>query len=384
MRCGFCNLFTVAKPKANVRAPYPEVLREQARVTMQSLPDAKFSRLAIGGGTPTQLDVTALAHVCETITDVLGADPTAIPACSEMSPETIDDDKLGLLRDIGIDRASIGIQSFLAHETKSLRRPQDPELAHSALQMIRRHGFETLNIDLIYGIRDQTEATWLDSIEQALRYEPEELYLYPLYVRPLTGLGNSKREAWQDQRHALYIVGRDRLREAGYEQVSMRMFRRTDVVEPDAPIYRCQEDGMVGLGVGARSYTRSVHYCTEYAVGRPSVLGILEEYVERDAERFESVDFGYELDEAEQQRRYLVLSLLSAEGFSPTAFETRFGVPPAFDRYIDILRSNGFAEWHESTKTVRLNDDGVARSDVIGPWLYSTDVTAKIAEYELR
>ena len=89
------------------------------------------------------------------------------------------------------------------------------------------------SFDLIYGLPGQTVGSWLRSLNAALSFAPEELYLYPLYVRPLTGLDRLGAPAWDDLRLACYRTGRDLLRASGYEQISMRMFRRSGT--PAAP-----------------------------------------------------------------------------------------------------------------------------------------------------
>ena len=134
-----------------------------------------------------------------------------------------------------------------------------------------------LNLDLIYGLPGQTVPSWLTSIGIAIAHEPEELYLYPLYVRPLTGLARRGKGGGEgeDLRAACYAEGRDMLVSAGYEQVSMRMFRRRRFAAKSGPVYCCQDDGMLGLGCGARSYTRALHYSREFAVGREGVTDIL-------------------------------------------------------------------------------------------------------------
>ena len=142
----------------------------------------------------------------------------------ETSPATAERDKLAMLRERGVTRISIGIQSFVDAELAGAARPQDRAEVDRALENLRDSRIPVLNIDLIYGLPGQTVPTWLASLREALAYAPEELYLYPLYVRPLTGLGRSGR-AWDDQRLACYRSGRDLLLSEGYEQVSMRMFR---------------------------------------------------------------------------------------------------------------------------------------------------------------
>ena len=146
----------------------------------------------------------------------------------------------------------------------------------AALDRIRDVGFATLNIDLIYGIDGQTPESWRYSLDAALAWEPEELYLYPLYVRPLTGLGRARTRLGRPAAGAVPDRPRPPARR-GYEQVSMRMFRRP-AAGGDGTDYCCQTDGMVGLGCGARSYTAGLHYSFEYAVGASLTRGIIDDY----------------------------------------------------------------------------------------------------------
>ena len=145
-------------------------------------------------------------------------------------------------------------------------------------------------------------------MEEALRWEPEELYLYPLYVRPLTGLDRRGTGVEPDLRLVCYRAARERLLDAGYAQVSMRMFRARHAPNSDGPAYCCQSDGMVGLGVGARSYTQTLHYSSEYAVGATSVRQIIQDYVNVDYQPV--AVYGTTLDAEEQRRRFIIQSLL--------------------------------------------------------------------------
>jgi oxygen-independent coproporphyrinogen-3 oxidase len=253
-----------------------------------------------------------------------------------------------------------------------------------ALDAIRAAGpAAALNIDLIYGIPGQTRATWDASLDAALRWEPEELYLYPLYVRPLTGLGRRACDGpdpqWDAQRLGLYRHAVERLTGEGYEQLSMRQFRRRTTAAIEAGEYCCQDDGMVGLGCGARSYTAALHYSFDYAVSVRHVRGILEDYLARPEADFDVAEVGFALDAAEQRRRWLLKSLLRAEGVDAAAYAARFGTAvdddfPALGR----LRDAGYAEGH------RLTADGLAHSDAIGPWLVSAGVRAAMAGHVTR
>ncbi|MBL8677693.1 MAG: STM4012 family radical SAM protein [Myxococcales bacterium] len=375
MRCGFCNLFTTVRPEGSLEARYLEALARQASVLRDALGDVSFARLAIGGGTPTWLDPAQLEALFAIVERTMGARPTSVPVSVETSPETATDDRLAVLEAHGVDRVSIGVQSFFEDEAKSMGRPQKRASVEAALDRIRARSFSTLNIDLIYGASAQTPARWVESLALALRYAPEELYLYPLYVRPMTGLAKTARQ-WDDERLALYRLGRDYLCANGYEQRSMRMFRRANSPQKPAPPYACQSDGMVGLGCGARSYTSALHYSEEWAVGGRSVREILDAYVARDERDFAFARYGVELSTDEQRRRAAILSLLSDEGLAP-------GVEASALEGLSTLRELGFVH-ALSDGRLALTAAGLERADAIGPALFSEAMAARMETFSLR
>lgn len=398
-RCGFCNLFALARPADDTVARYLDQLETQFATTREALGDHAFARFALGGGTPSYLDVPQLQRLFSMLRSG-GVDLRDIPAGMEVSPETVDADKMALCREAGIDRISMGIQSFSEAEVRALVRPQQREVVERAIAAIRAQRFPTLNLDLIYGIEGQTVASFVASIDSALTFAPEELYLYPLYVRPLTGLGriaegdrDGKRDGKRriplqpepiDDRLAMYRAGRDRLLAAGYTQVSMRMFRAAHAPATDAgPAYCCQDDGMVGIGCGARSYTRGLHYASEYGVSRRGVVDILDHYLTLSREDFARVDHGIALDGDEQRRRHAIQSLLVKPGLSLSAWRARFG-SEVFDD-LPQLRALGPAGLaHLDDDLLALTEEGFARADTLGPWLVSPAVAAHMADYSLR
>lgn len=380
VRCGFCNLLaTTGAEKGYVRR-YIDTLERQAVVTREAIGRRTFVRAALGGGTPTFLQPAELEHVLNVMRNTMGADLAAIPAGVEVSPETTDGERLAVLRDAGIDRVSIGVQSFDQREASAMGRPQRETDVRQALQLIRDHRFPTLNIDLIYGGAGQTTASWLHSIRAAIEYRPEELYIYPLYVRPLTGLGR-RGQSWDEQRTTLYRAGRDFLLELGYQQVSMRMFRAPHAPASDAPVYCCQQDGMVGLGAGARSYTRDLHYSTRYAVGKARVSAVIDDYVNHDAAELAIVDHGFEMDDGERRRRFVIQSVLQAEGLSRAEYLSTFGSDALSD--LPALRElQDHALANVTPDRIHLTPVGLEKSDAIGPWLYSARVGRLMEGYE--
>jgi oxygen-independent coproporphyrinogen-3 oxidase len=134
---------------------------------------------------------------------------------------------------------------------------------------------------------------------------------------------------------------------------------------------------MVGLGCGARSYTRQLHYSFDYAVSVRGVRAVLDDYLARSG--FARAEVGFSLDATEQRRRWLVKSLLRAEGASARAWRERFdddlpGLSELHDR--GWLAEDG--DW------IRLTEEGLAHSDAIGPWLVSGPVRTAMQEYELQ
>src|SRR4051794_15412905 len=162
----------------------------------------------------------------------------------------------------------------------------------------------------------------------------------------------------------------------------MRMFRARHAAAGEGPVYCCQEDGMIGLGCGARSYTRELHYSSEYAVGARGVREILSDYIARPDAAFDSADYGFRLDEDEQRRRYVIQSLLQVEGLSRTHYHERFGTNVMEDLpELAQLEPSGMAA--RAGERLRLTEAGLEQSDVIGPWLYSRNVQELSEAYEL-
>lgn len=383
MRCGFCNLFTTANPQADFVTAYLDTLERQARQVRAALGPMQVARCALGGGTPTYLTVPELARMLDLAATLYGADPVQVPTSVETSPGTATPDRLALLRERGVRRISIGVQSFIEAEARAAGRAQRTAEVHATLAALRQAGFPTLNLDLIYGLPGQTVATWLHSLEAALAYAPEEIYLYPLYTRPLTGLGRRGLRPAADGRLACYRAGRERLLAAGYTQVSMRMFRAAHAPAEGGPTYCCQDDGMVGLGCGARSYTRALHYATEYAVGAAGVRAILAAYVAQPDAAFAQAHYGIRLDGDEQRRRYTMQSLLQATGLDRASYRARFGG----DALADLPVLGELMAWGWATADaarLRLTAAGLEYSDWIGPALASPAVLARMESYEWR
>ncbi|MFG2561076.1 STM4012 family radical SAM protein [Streptomyces sp. NPDC048496] len=393
VRCGFCNLFTRIGAPDELTTRYLDALDRQATAVRDALGDdepVRFAAAAFGGGTPTFLTAAELERLCDIAEKRMGADLRSVPLSVETSPSTATTDRLAVLADRGTTRISIGVQSFVDAEARAAVRPQRRADVEAALGRIRDARIPVLNIDLIYGIDGQTEVSWRSSLDAALAWQPEELYLYPLYVRPLTGLGRlgadaeaAAEAAWDGERLRLYRAGRDHLLAHGYEQVSMRMFRHADAPQQGPADYACQTDGMIGLGCGARSYTSRLHYSFDYAVEMREVRAIIDDYTA--TEDFSRAEVGRYVDGDEAHRRHLLQSLLQAEGLQLAEYRERFGAAPGddFPGELDRFEARGWLDGSAvASGLLRLSPEGLAHSDALGPELFSPAVRAAMAAYE--
>lgn len=382
-RCSFCNLFTFVPSGASPTGAYLDALAREMDAYARLLKGAHFRRLYVGGGTPTYLTNAELCRLVGLLRDLIGIDPARAHGCIEASPETLDEDKIALLKELGFQRLSLGVQSFVPEELRQVNRRFDFALNEWAVDAVGRAGFAQFNVDLIYGLPGQTEASWLHSLERASASAANSLFLYPLYIRPLTGLD---RRAGQlpcptpPQMGRWYDLARERLTAAGFRQLSMRQFRRGPATGEDS-VYECQRDGMIGLGAGARSYTRRLHYSTPWKMLGPNIRGAVEDYCRRMAAGDVSIGHGFELDDDEQQRRFVILSLLS-DGLDLAAYSRTFATDArtAFAEQWHILEEEGCLA--DDGRRLRLTSHGVRHADAIGQLFFSGRVLSLMESFE--
>jgi oxygen-independent coproporphyrinogen III oxidase len=382
-RCSFCNLFTYV-PADSPADRYLDALARQMELYREALRPARFARLYVGGGTPTYLSAAQLRRLVTHLRDILDIEPARTHGCIEASPETVDEEKAGALRELGFQRLSLGIQSFEGEELRHVNRRFDFALNRRAVELIGRAGFPHFNLDLIYGLPGQTGASWRRSLDEAVASPATSLFLYPLYVRPLTGLdrrADLPAGPTPPEMGRMYDAAVERLTSAGFRQVTMRQFRR-DAGRADADLeYRCQQDGMVGFGAGARSYTRALHYSTPWKMVARNIRAVIDGYCEDMTAGRAVINHGFELDGDEQRRRFVILSLLY-DGLDLTAYASAFAADargdfaPEWEALTaeDCVRFDGAA--------VRLTARGVRHSDVVGQLFFSERVRQLMDTFE--
>ncbi len=390
-KCGYCNLFSVAGQDRSMMEAYVQAVKKHAGQLAEILPeDIVFSDLTLGGGTPLILPEELLEDVFVTAEDMIGfaGGETVV----ETSPGQTTEEKLRILKRHGVTRVSIGVQSFHEEELKRLARNHRREQVFGALDMLKKANFPVLNIDLIYGIPGQTWETLRDSTDQALAYEPEELFVYPLYVKPGTALA-ARGIRRGENAFGLYERLRAYLRERGYHPYSMRRFVRCESKEGSVPgkipvPKTCGFENTVSIGCGGRSYIGNLHFCTPFSLGHKNCLKRLESYIGR--EDFLEVENGFLLGDEEEKRRYVIKNILFESGISEREYGRHFGstVLADFPVIADWLEEGfairtGRAKEGESGQESRicLTEKGFAWSDALGPQLISPQVRAGMEEW---
>ncbi|WP_153979793.1 STM4012 family radical SAM protein [Paenibacillus xylanilyticus] len=377
-RCGFCNLFTLPDRRDDTHERYVDALERQAKQWAPLTSRRPYSRFAIGGGTPTLLNEVQLNRLFDIAEHVMGLDPAHASISIETSPDTVTEGKLALLKERSVDRVSMGIQSFIEAEAAAIYRPQKPQEVERALEKLTRYDFPLLNLDLIYGLPGQTVESWLYSLERVLSYEPGEIFIYPLYTRENTIVKPEDiQRQGPDIRMELYTAARETLKSRGYVQYSMRRFAKESSSHASKELlpYSCQEEGMVGLGCGARSYTSEVHYASKYGVSYKATQSIIADYVA--AERYDAADYGIVLSREEQKRRFILKALLHREGLTLDDYLQRFRSEVMTDyAWLSELLTEGMAviEQENEHQVLRLTEEGLGYSDAIGDWLISAEI----------
>jgi oxygen-independent coproporphyrinogen-3 oxidase len=383
MRCSFCNLFTYVPGDEAPADAYLDALARQMEHYDEVLRPAHFRRLYVGGGTPTYLTVGQLRRLVRDLRDILGVDPASTHGCIEASPETIDEDKVGALRELGFQRVSLGVQSFVADELRHVNRRFDFDRNLAAVELVGRAGFPHFNVDLIYGLPGQTLPSWRYSLDIAAASPVTSLFLYPLYVRPLTGLDRcGGRPPASHDMAEMYDAALERLTAAGFRQMTMRQYVRGSAGAANpGDDYLCQRDGMLGLGAGARSYTRALHYSTPWKMVARNIRTAVADYESAWQSGDTLIRHGFVLDADEQRRRFVILSLLY-DGLDRAAFAAAFAADavrlfaPQWQALIDegCVSDDGAA--------FRLTPHGVRHSDVVGQLFFSERVRRLVESFE--
>jgi len=408
-KCGYCNLFSVTGAGAEEIERYLDAVERQLNQYRRILEPAgtRFSDFTIGGGTPLLLTARQLERIFAMTESYLSFEENR-SIVIETAPNQTDSEKLQLLKDRGITRVSMGIQSFRDRELETLRRGHSGKKALEALELLLSFGFDCVNTDFIYGIPGQTIRSLLESLEKAVSLCPQEIFLYPLYVKHGAGLERELRDGMvlePEKAFEQYREASSFLKSEGFRQDSMRRFIRRKS-EHLRPFSECGFGTSLALGCGGRSYVGNLHFCTPYAITRQDCMREL--YAYENTQDFTVVTHGIALSQEEQKRRYVIRHLLIRPGLDIGRYREHFGTEiledfPLLSEWIGegylarqctpdevgIRCGSGLrdaccdpAQRKAESGWLVLTDDGLALSDYLGPQLISREISEKMAEWE--
>jgi oxygen-independent coproporphyrinogen-3 oxidase len=188
-KCPYCDFFSITDLGPVAR--WSEALERE----MDAYGDlfSWFDSVYIGGGTPSVLDGRTISRLMDSVRDRWPLSPGA-EVTLEVNPDDVTEEKLCVYRSAGINRLSVGIQSFDDGELVFLKRRHTAEGAKRALGLVQSCGFDNFGIDLMYGLKDQTRKIWLDTLEKALAFGPAHLSCYQLTLEGATPFTRLKEQ----------------------------------------------------------------------------------------------------------------------------------------------------------------------------------------------
>jgi putative oxygen-independent coproporphyrinogen III oxidase len=174
-KCPYCDFYSITS--SDLISAYLKALDQEARLYRDRFP--AFDSLYLGGGTPSWLGGVPLAELMQILRRRFDFAPDT-EITLEANPDDITWEKLRIYRDLGINRLSLGAQSFDDDELRWLGRRHTAAQTMAAIELIRAAGFNNLGLDLIYGLPEQTLPAWLQTLETAISFAPEHLSCYQL------------------------------------------------------------------------------------------------------------------------------------------------------------------------------------------------------------
>jgi oxygen-independent coproporphyrinogen-3 oxidase len=365
-QCPFCAFSTVQYSKSLLEA-YMEALQGEFRYHLEQyhLKGRKLQSIYLGGGTPSLIPQKQLLEALDLCRSEFKI-PDDLEITIEATPESINPLKArGLLRG-GVNRLSLGAQSFSDHELKLLGRKHTAEQTRRAVFTAREAGFTNINLDLIYALPGQSLDRWKFSLEEALALETQHLSFYGLTLEdgtPFYEFKESGRLCFpdEDEQSGLYTTARKRLIEKGFEQYEISNFSK--------PGYHCRHnliywsDGeYLGLGASAHSHLNGTRFANCFDP---------QEYIHRILANGNAVTETEHLTPDKKAREAVAFGLRRTAGFDLQETLNRYQVqlPQDFYQTLETLQSQGLLSF--SSNSLRLTPKGLLLTDQLAASLLS-------------
>ena len=339
--CPFCS-FAVRKNRPSAHREYLEAVLLETRRRAQGITISDLESLYIGGGTPSVLSSTEIIFLMQGIRQSwpLSKDCQISLECN---PDDVQSNYLGTLLSSGVNRLSIGVQSFQQEFLKNLGRNHTVEHLRMNLIALKDVGWTNFNVDLMFGLPNQTLEQFQFDVKKALEWDPTHLSFYALELAEQTPYGKSERlrKSWQDSQEIttdMYLWATEYLVNNGWEHYEVSNFAK--------PNYQGRMNQMVwngsgylGVGVGAHSYDGK---------SRWGNLRPLHRYLELLEENCWPTAFTETLTQTEKANEFLMLQLRQTKGLSLKKWEDDFAPKNWMDNHFAVLRAwqkEGLLNW---------------------------------------
>lgn len=254
-KCHYCN-FHFSVSLKNKRALLTSLLKE-IELRSDFLGRTGIDTLYLGGGTPSVLSGEEILILKEKIASYFKFNE-GMEFTIEANPDDLQESYLQELKDLGVNRLSVGIQSFNDEELKLMNRSHDASTARQALKNIKRVGFDDYSIDLIFGMPASSLESWKKNLEEGLAYNAPHYSLYNLTVEPRTALdhmvGKGSVQMLPDGLMAeQFQISMDTMHQAGYEHYEISNYAKKGRYARHNTSY-WQGEAYMGIGPSAHSY----------------------------------------------------------------------------------------------------------------------------------
>lgn len=314
--CTYCGCNVVIAKDDQRAEPYIEAVAKEMHIVAQHLgPRRKLSQIHWGGGTPTFLNERQLGFMWARIRDLFEPLPDAEIAI-EVDPAITSKGQLDLLRGLGFNRISMGVQDFDPDVQQAVNRIQSVEETHELLRHARSLGFTGINFDLIYGLPRQSTASWQRTLELVAEMRPDRMAVYSFAFIP--DLRHHQRKIDADE----VPKGPDKLNlfrqtyrvftEAGYDAIGMDHFAL-----PEDELSRAQKDRRLGRNFQGYTVKSATDVVAFGVTGISDIQGCyaqnvrpLKQYYDAVAEGRPATERGIVLTEDDRVRRGLITQVM--------------------------------------------------------------------------
>jgi oxygen-independent coproporphyrinogen-3 oxidase len=358
-RCNYCHFVT--------RPMHGEIAERYCRAVVREL--QAFSRgrkrldiadtIYFGGGTPSIVPGEHIERILETCRTVFTV-PRECEITLEANPGSLTEAKIDLYRRIGVNRVSLGAQSFDDDELISIGRDHTGKDIDGTVRLLRSGGIENLNLDLMLGLPGQDSVRWNTDLERLAQLLPDHVSVYMLDVHERSPLYHSMAKGRlelpdEDLVADLYLITLERLSALGYEQYEISNFARAGRRSIHNLKYWKREP-VLGFGVGSHSYD---------GVERYANLSKLSDYLQSVEMSGAAVEWRQPLGASQGLQETLFLGLRLNEGLDWSRVRNEFGdlQLASYEATLREMSGRGLLEWKESS--VRLTSQGMLLSNEI-------------------